>query len=101
MRGCLDVPLRIATLELTSEQVAEPSLEERDDTTEEEEPNAPSGSPETNTRTFTDRSGVEASVDLDGIESQAQLTRGRERNRILTTCFKSLHMRICLINLYL
>jgi len=55
--------LRVTTFELTSEQVTEPSLEERNDTTEEEEPNSPSRRPETDTRTFTDGTSVEASVD--------------------------------------
>ena len=59
-----DVPLGVTTFELPSEQVTEPSLEERNDTSEEEEPNSPTRSPETDTRTFTDGSSVESSVDL-------------------------------------
>lgn len=75
LRDSLCDSLRVTTFELTSEQVAEPSLEERDDTTKEEEPDAPSGSPESDSWTFADGTRVEASVDLDrkAVSSDARL----------------------------
>lgn len=75
LRNRLCDSLRVTTFELTSEQIAEPSLEERNDTAKEEEPDAPSGSPESDTRTFTDWSRVEASVDLGrkAVSSDARL----------------------------
>lgn len=59
-----NAPLGVPTLELTSEEVAQPALEEGDDTAEEEEPNAPSWGPESDSRTLADGTRVEAGVDL-------------------------------------
>jgi hypothetical protein len=64
LRNCLRDTLRVTSLELTREEVTEPAFEEGNDTAEEEEPDAPSGSPETDTGTLTDGTGVEAGVDL-------------------------------------
>ena len=83
LRNRLRDTLAVATLELTSKQVAQPdkthnrsacqcygassrnvpSLQQRDDATHEEQPNAPARSPEAATRTFAHRAGVEAVVD--------------------------------------
>jgi hypothetical protein len=64
-----NAPLRVPALELTSEEVAQPSFEEGDDTTKEEEPDAPSWSPETDSGTFADGTRVEAGVDLSSSSS--------------------------------
>jgi hypothetical protein len=55
--------LGLTTFELTSKQVAQPSLQERDDTAHEEEPDSPRWSPDTNTRAFADWTSVESVVD--------------------------------------
>lgn len=59
-----NVPLRVPALELTREEVAQPALEEGNDSTKEEEPDAPSGRPEPDSRSLADGSRVEARVDL-------------------------------------
>lgn len=63
LRHRLRDTLAITTFELTSEQVPKPSLEQRNDTTHEEQPDAPPGCPEADTRALSDRSSVEAVVD--------------------------------------
>jgi hypothetical protein len=50
--------LAVATLELASKQITEPALQKRHHTAEEEDPHAPARSPDTNTRTLTDRAGL-------------------------------------------
>lgn len=64
LRDRLGDALRVAALELAGEQVAEPALEKRDDAAQEEEPDAPAGRPEADTRTLADRTGVEPRIDL-------------------------------------
>ena len=59
-----DAPLRVTTLELASEQVAEPALEQRDDSAKEEEPDPPAGGPEPDSGALADGTRVEARVDL-------------------------------------
>lgn len=71
----MDVPLGVTTLELTREKVSEPALEEGDDSSEEEEPDAPSGSPESDSRTLADGTRVEASVDLRDARPSAPRAR--------------------------
>ena len=83
LRNRLRDTLAVATLELTSKQVAQPdithnrsacqcyeasgrnvpSLQQRDDATHEEQPNAPARSPEAATRTLPNWTRVEAIVD--------------------------------------
>lgn len=63
LRDRLRDTLTVTTLELTREQVAEPTLEERDDATHEEQPYTPAGCPETDTRALANRTRVEAVVD--------------------------------------
>lgn len=63
LRHRLGDTLRITALELTGEQVAEPALEQGHDAAHEEEPDAPAGSPEADTGTLADRTGVEPVVD--------------------------------------
>ena len=50
-------------LELSSQQVAQPALQQRDDTAQEEEPNAPARCPEAAAGTLPDGASVEAVVD--------------------------------------
>lgn len=94
LRDRLGDSLRITTFELTREEVAEPALEERDDTAKEEEPDTPARRPETDTGTLSDGTGVEARVDLRGKRQHPSPTAERLKIKVLTTCFKSLHMRI-------
>mmetsp|Transcript_34682 Transcript_34682/g.90799 ORF Transcript_34682/g.90799 Transcript_34682/m.90799 type:complete len:205 (+) Transcript_34682:4756-5370(+) len=47
-------PLVVPPFKLTGKQVAEPPFQERHDATEEEEPHAPSGGPNTDTRALSD-----------------------------------------------
>lgn len=53
----------VPALELTSEQVSEPSLKEWYDTPHEEKPHTPSRGPNATTRTFADRASVESIID--------------------------------------
>jgi hypothetical protein len=63
LRHRLGNALVVTSLEMTREKVSKPPLEQRDDSTKEKEPHSPAGSPETATRTFTDRTGVKTVVD--------------------------------------
>jgi hypothetical protein len=54
--------LAVSALELTSEKVAEPSLQQWDDTAQEEKPDPPTRSPEADTRTLAYRPSVETSL---------------------------------------
>ena len=62
LRDRLRDTFRIATLELTCEQVAEPTLEKGHNTPHEEEPYSPSGGPEATSRALSNRTGVEAVI---------------------------------------
>lgn len=55
--------LRITALELAREKITEPTFKKWDNTTHEEEPDAPTGSPKADTRTFTNGTGIEAIID--------------------------------------
>lgn len=55
--------LRITSLELAREEVAKPAFKKWHDTTHEEQPDAPTGSPEADTRTLTNGTCIEAIVD--------------------------------------
>jgi hypothetical protein len=55
--------LRITSLELTRQEVAEPTFKQGHNATHEEKPDAPAGSPETYTRALTNGTGIEAVVD--------------------------------------
>lgn len=59
----LGYTLTVPTLELPSQQVTQPSFKQRDNTPHEEQPDSPSGRPETDTRTLTNRASVEPRVD--------------------------------------
>lgn len=100
LRDRLGDPLRVATFELTREEVAEPALEERDDTAKEEEPDTPARRPEADTGTLSDGAGVEARINLRCKRQYPRLASKRP-GKVLTTCFKSLHMRIWRMSLYL
>ena len=54
--------LRVATFELTGQQVAQPAFKQRGDAAQEKEPHAPSWSPNAASRTLSNRTGVEAVV---------------------------------------
>ena len=60
---CLCNTLAVTSFELTSKQVAEPALEERNDAAHEEQPYTPSWCPETTSRTLAYRPRVEAVID--------------------------------------
>ncbi len=47
--------LRMASLELPGKEVTQPPLKQWNDSTQEEKPDSPAGSPESTTRTFTNR----------------------------------------------
>mmetsp|Transcript_39887 Transcript_39887/g.113149 ORF Transcript_39887/g.113149 Transcript_39887/m.113149 type:complete len:527 (-) Transcript_39887:833-2413(-) len=55
--------LRLPALELPSQQVPKPALQQGDDATQEEDPHAPHWSPEATAGPLTNRAGVEAVVD--------------------------------------
>ena len=55
--------LRITSLELTRQQVTKPAFQKWYNTAHEEKPDAPARSPETDTRTLTNRTRIEAIVD--------------------------------------
>ncbi|SRR6266436_376514 len=55
--------LRITSLELAREKITKPTFKKWHNTTHEEEPDAPTRSPEADTRTFTNGTGIEAIVD--------------------------------------
>lgn len=55
--------LGLSSLELSGKQVAKPSLKKRDNTTQEEDPHTPHGSPETTTGTLSNGTSVETVVD--------------------------------------
>lgn len=91
LRDRLGDALRVAALELSSEEVAEPTLEQRDDTAQEEEPDTPAGRPETDTGTLADRTRVEARVDLGDVAGQhgpsaAEGRRKRYSRRASSPC---------------
>jgi hypothetical protein len=54
---------RITSLELAREEITKPAFKKWHDTTHEEQPDAPTGSPEADTRTFTNGTCIEAIVD--------------------------------------
>ena len=72
--------LGLPTLKLPCQQVAQPPLQQGHDTSEEEEPNPPHGSPEPYTWTLAHRPGVESVVDqvLDVLHMRRNL--GLERD---------------------
>ena len=55
--------LRITSLELAREEIPKPTFKKWHDTTHEEQPDAPTGSPEADTRTLTNGTCIEAIVD--------------------------------------
>jgi hypothetical protein len=55
--------LRITSLELPREEITKPTFKKGHDTTHEEQPDAPAGSPEADTRTLTNGTCIEAIVD--------------------------------------
>lgn len=55
--------LAVSPFKLTSQQVAQPSLKQRDDSSQEEDPYTPSGLPEPDTWSFPYWSSVESRVD--------------------------------------
>ena len=55
--------LRIASLELASEEITKPAFKKWHNTTHEEQPDAPTGSPEADTRTLSNGTCIEAIVD--------------------------------------
>lgn len=59
----LGYTLTVPTLELSSQQVTQPSFKQRDNTPHKEQPNSPSRRPETDTRTLTNRASVKSRVD--------------------------------------
>jgi len=63
LRDSLGDTLAVSTFELTREKIAKPSFEKRDNSTHEEQPDTPTGSPEPTTWAFTDRAGVETIID--------------------------------------
>ena len=54
---------RMTTLKLSSKQIAEPPLQEGGDSSKEKKPDSPAWRPKANTRSFADRTGIEAVVD--------------------------------------
>ena len=50
----------VATFELAGKEIAQPTLEKRNNTAKEEQPDSPARSPNTDTGTLTDRAGVES-----------------------------------------
>jgi hypothetical protein len=54
---------RITSLELTRQKIAKPAFKKWYDATHEEKPDAPTGSPETDTRTLTNGTSIEAIID--------------------------------------
>jgi hypothetical protein len=59
----LGYALRITSLELARKKITKPTFKKGHNTTHEEEPDAPTGSPEADTRTFTNGTGIEAIID--------------------------------------
>ena len=55
--------LRITSLELAREEISKPAFKKWHDTTHEEQPDAPTGSPEANPRTLANGTCIEAIVD--------------------------------------
>jgi hypothetical protein len=55
--------LRITSLELAREKITKPTFKKRYNTTHEEKPDAPAGSPEADTGTLANRASIEAIVD--------------------------------------
>mmetsp|Transcript_31758 Transcript_31758/g.36107 ORF Transcript_31758/g.36107 Transcript_31758/m.36107 type:complete len:278 (-) Transcript_31758:415-1248(-) len=54
--------LAMSTFELTCQKIAKPSFQQRNDTSEEEKPDSPTGCPETTTWSLSDRTGIESIV---------------------------------------
>ena len=54
--------LRVTTFELPGKKITKPTLEQRNDTADEKDPNAPSWCPEADTGAFTDLTSIEAIV---------------------------------------
>lgn len=52
--------LRVSSFKLSGQQVTEPPLEQGDDTSHEEEPDSPTRSPETDSRSFSDGTSVKS-----------------------------------------
>lgn len=63
LRHRLGHALRVATLELARQQVAQPAFQQRCDAAQEEEPDAPAGRPDTAAGTLAHRTRVEPVVD--------------------------------------
>lgn len=53
----------MSALECSGEEVSKPPFEQRNDASEEEEPDSPSRSPDANTRAFSDGTSIEPVVD--------------------------------------
>mmetsp|Transcript_27303 Transcript_27303/g.78698 ORF Transcript_27303/g.78698 Transcript_27303/m.78698 type:complete len:112 (-) Transcript_27303:1958-2293(-) len=52
----------MTTLELSSEEITKPTLQKGDDAAQEEQPDSPARRPKADTRTLTDRAGIESVV---------------------------------------
>jgi len=59
----LSCALRVSPLELSSQQIPQPTFQEWNDTSEEEKPDSPAGGPETDTRAFANWTGIETIID--------------------------------------
>jgi hypothetical protein len=53
----------VSPLELSSQQIPQPTFQEWNDTSEEEKPDSPAGGPETDTRAFANWTGIETIID--------------------------------------
>ena len=60
---CLCDTFGVSSLKLPCKQIAEPSLKQRDNSSDEEEPYTPSWCPKSNTRSFSNLTSVEPVVD--------------------------------------
>lgn len=82
LRHGLGDSFRVTALEMSSKQVAEPTLQQWNDTTQEEEPYSPAWRPESTSRTLADWSSVEAVID-DVLQILALKNDAKTRRSIL------------------